>query len=977
MGRKVKASPDYSTQVLAPDNKPYPWSVKNYLLYLNLERMRMYGIAMMKKSDIATIDRKYFEFQEESGYYTAENGFSVHNEDPTREEKVYLPNNMFVLSSLIVEDSLEEAEKTINSALKNLSKTKKYFLDPKYSRIARSINDVIEVHDHKNGNFIEANAAEPYIAFFAQTNGGSPKIYVEQGEKQWNRTIDGLGEVYDMFMEYEHDCMEQIKLQYERQEMERTGMNGVKEQTYKDKLYALHKKTIEDFDKLLAVEDHGQYDQFLNNELYHDLRAKLQNSRDKNYAIGVLKGECRAIENGWGYKDLKALGFIGGIVERFNAFERDSEPEHFDPAKNDFYAAKAEFEELKASIWDKPAPTNEEKIDYLNKLNGIIDKYKDSSIGSLVRNVNCCRSMADSLKKEYQDLIDIENIKLSNGLNPEIHLNSTLNNKSIRAFAEEYVMFFKRKASIEANNDASEEDKAWAGKLMEYDASYTDRMSVPQRIAYYKALNEYQTDLQIAVSLHAERIEKEIEAGKIEGLGDLKDDPVVRGLVAERIALRTTEEVRKLEAITDLVVGIKMEYEGLPFTNEEFEAAGDPSITGVTDLFGNKAKDKYIQSNGIGDEFRCRTLMARENDINRKAQYIEEFGLKVDENGKCRIKNQDLYNESVQKRAAKTGEVLKTYNDKLTDMISQACQTLTELSDMKVKPGKDSAEFTNMREALIKVSELGTSNTPAEINQALFDLKVYSDEYIKNRTSSASNRREKAAQISGFANDYLNDYDNNFGREILINKTVSDQMSNSINFSNKNLSEEQKENANDKIDRLKGYMNGFNEFYTNLYRRFDNMKVNKDSDSKQFTAMREALEKLGSKTADNTVKDIADALSNLRKTSAAYISKIEVQGGGKSINGGKRLDFAKELFNLSIEKTKEFNEKTAGRLDVNKTISEQGFEPDNIIIVRDSNINRQPSNVKELQQEEGIKENNKVVNKANVNKSKDINKSLE
>jgi hypothetical protein len=282
-----------------------------------------------------------------------------------------------------------------------------------------------------------------------------------------------------------------------------------------------------------------------------------------------------------------------------------------------------------------------------------------------------------------------------------------------------------------------------------------------------------------------------------------------------------------------------------------------------------------------------------------------------------------------------------------------------------------------MREALIKVSELGTSNTPAEINQALFDLKVYSDEYIKNRTSSANNRREKAAQISGFANDYLNDYDNNFGREILINKTVDDQMSGSINFANKNMDEDQKENANNKIDRLKGYMNGFNEFYTNLYRRFDNMKVNKDSDSKQFTAMREALEKLGSKTADNTVKDIADALSNLRKTSAAYISKIEVQGGGKSINGGKRLDFAKELLNLSIEKTKEFNEKTAGRLDVNKTVSEQGFEPDNIIIVRDSNIVRQRSDVKELQEEEGIKENNKAVSKVSSNKSKNLDKGLE
>ena len=95
-----------------------------------------------------------------------------------------------------------------------------------------------------------------------------------------------------------------------------------------------------------------------------------------------------------------------------------------------------------------------------------------------------------------------------------------------------------------------------------------------------------------------------------------------------------------------------------------------------------------------------------------------------------------------------------------------------------------------------------------------------------------------------------------------------------------------------------------------------------------------------------------------------------------------------ELFDLAIEKTTEFNAKLDGRLDMNKSISAQApeeniinLENNNIIenndIIENNNINRQPSNVKELQEEEGIKENNKVVLKAgnkNLNHEKGINK---
>ena len=988
MGRR-KISPDYKP-ILADDGKPYAWTHIGYVLLLSLEQLNAPAPMMLKKSDFGKSDKKLYRYRLEFNDYMSEAMTHLCHTPPSGNNRVMLANTMRPLDSAVMEESYEDAKKTIDSLVKAYKKMKLKYVNTKYSKMADIYDDIVDAFDYRKGNLIEAMNYAPYIANLMTVGGGAPKVDINSPQRDIDNTIEQLGVVNDLFIDFQHHIYGELKVQYERQEMERTGMNGLQEQTYKEKLYAQHKKVIDVFEKLRAVEDHNQYDRYLNNELAHSIRRPNLFGRDFNFEVGCFDGECRAIENGWGYKDLRALGFVTGMLRNLNAFKADAPADEYNEHKDLVEQAIADLEALKATIWDKKDPTTQEKLDFITEFTRVSAKYADSGIRQLFTNVALCGVMIADIKDDIQNQLNIEKER-ENVKEPKTYLNNILATKGMRAAVDEMILLTRKMAELTDkvnNNQATEEERQWTRKFMQDQNDFFEEMTAQQKVEYFKALNERQADLQVALSVEAERIEKEIQEGRIEGLGDLKDDPVVRGIAAERIALKTTKVGKQLDALSDIVTGFKMEFEGEFLTEELAQAVNDPSVRYLSDLFSDKAKEEYIKTKAGDNEFRLRHLMARGYDINGKEDFLKAYGVKVDVDGKCSIHNRDKYNDSVAQRATENSAKVKVYNENLSIFVAEACKKLTELSDMKVKPGKDSEEFTNMREALMRVSELGVNNTPAEIHQAVFDLKLCADEYTNNRVNSAENRRDKAAELSQFAKANLELFNSAYGREICINKTVADQLSDSFKFGQAHQSEADIANNKQTAADLKGYMVGFNEYFNNLYTRFDDMKVNKSSDSKQFTAMREALEKLKNMTADNTVKDITDALYGIRKTSAAYISKIEVEGGGKSINGGRRLTFAKELFDLATNKTTEFNAKLDGRLDMNKSISAQApeeniinLENNNIIenndIIENNNINRQPSNVKELQEEEGIKENNKVVLKAgnkNLNHEKGINK---
>ncbi len=227
--------------------------------------------------------------------------------------------------------------------------------------------------------------------------------------------------------------------------------------------------------------------------------------------------------------------------------------------------------------------------------------------------------------------------------------------------------------------------------------------------------------------------------------------------------------------------------------------------------------------------------MSREYDINGKKEFIEGFGIKENVDGKFVVKNQELFNAKLKENLKQGYDRISDYEQKLTDIVNKAGKNLIEISGMKVKPDKDSEEFTNMREALIKVSGLNMNNTPEEINQALYDLKLASEDYTKNRVNSARNRRDMAKKLTDFADENLFGFMDNVGRSIKINEPLSEQYSEIYKVGVQNeiegIDAGNSEQALTFADELK-------QRADSLRNDENNMKINEASDSKQFTAMR-------------------------------------------------------------------------------------------------------------------------------------------
>ena len=976
MGRKKKNTVVY-TKLKDNDGNVYPWTDERYVLYHAMDNMKQAAKMFQTDKEMASINNAHGKLEDEIDNFCNDNfghlHDGVHSSNEDTSTFIILPNGS-KLHSRYLDDQIKDAEKIMKKIVKQISNKRNAFSAPKYARVLQHLDSMIEIFGVENGNLVEAIVKEPYIENMRVFMSGMP-LGTFLKRDQMDQAMKGLGDFYDLYMDVTENSFDEIRLQYERQEMERTGMNSLKEQIYKEKMYKTHQKFIEDFEKVIALGDTSKYDKFLNNDAEQTFRRSM-GSRDVNGAVGTMRGEMRAIENGWRYDELTILGMIGCLEESIKATIRDNEPDKIKDIQPVLEDLTKDIESIKKDIWDKKDPTAAEKLEVTNNLIKLADKINPMSneVKTYVHSdlVFWKENMQQIAKRLEEEKI-IEELKFKDV--PGTYLKSILDRKGMRSFVEEMVAFTRRQGEITAKGDnATEAEKTWIELFQSYQNGLTENMTADQLVSYFKTLNEYQADLQAQFGSEAEKVEKDIEEGKVEGIGEFKNDPMVKGLIAERIALRNSHTGSKLESVTDLINGYRMEFEGNGLTPEQKAAIGDNSVNDLTQLFSDKAKKDYINEKAGDNEFRLTYLMSRGYDINGKKGFIEGYGIKENEDGKFVIKNQELFNAKLKENLKQGYDRISDYEQKLTDIVNKAGKNLIEISGMKVKPDKDSEEFTNMREALIKVSGLNMNNTPEEINQALYDLKLASEDYTKNRVNSARNRRDMAKKLTDFANENLVGFMDNVGRSININEPLSAQ-----------YSEIYKAGVQNEIDGLDaGNSEQALTFADELKQRADslrndenNMKINEASDSKQFTAMRKAVENLQKIGRNSTPKDISNALDELRKTSSAYIAKIKVEGGGKSINGGRRLDHANALFEYSVSKSAEFDNIVKGKLDVSKAISSQagGNLINNNLIENDqiennvieNNIIRQHTNVKELLEDEGEKKNIKTVGKVTTN----------
>ena len=232
-----------------------------------------------------------------------------------------------------------------------------------------------EVSNPKAGNITEAEFHAPYLYMINTEYGSAPKFNTK-GLEECTRVLEQSGveggrNIFDDYMAVMTAGARETKVQYHRQQMEKGGWNAEKEATYLKELRSAHQITVDAYDRLWEVEDKGQYDSVLNNQLDHMVAKNPRETRDCNFAMGFIRGEMQAIDMGYDSHHLHALGRIGmqeQFMKRLEVQYTRQLAEENDPAKkqelqgkqDSLNAYKEEFGRMKESVWNKRVGSREE-----------------------------------------------------------------------------------------------------------------------------------------------------------------------------------------------------------------------------------------------------------------------------------------------------------------------------------------------------------------------------------------------------------------------------------------------------------------------------------------------------------------------------------------------------------------------------------------------------------------------------------------
>ena len=150
--------------------------------------------------------------------------------------------------------------------------------------------------DPDAGSYLETRARTPYFEAMASSYAFGPKF----GRLGADAVIEGLKgkpedkdakPAYDNIMDVYHAFTEELRTDYLRQKLEENGWSEEAERQYSAGLKAAHRRTVDAFDRVWNMENHGQYDQYLSNPLDELLGKEKGHDRCPTAEVGVIRGE--------------------------------------------------------------------------------------------------------------------------------------------------------------------------------------------------------------------------------------------------------------------------------------------------------------------------------------------------------------------------------------------------------------------------------------------------------------------------------------------------------------------------------------------------------------------------------------------------------------------------------------------------------------------------------------------------------------
>ena len=207
---------------------------------------------------------------------------------------------------------------------KELCKDKKD--DPEFMAFKNIFDNSMISADYQSGDCFSAMADNPYLMDLFIQSSGMPRfgsLSLSELKKGLEASPSADKETkgpLKMLDEYFRCTNELFRREYDKQKLVKEGYTPEQEKEYLENLKRDMTATVKNFDKLYDFcEKHGNKYKagvLLNNDLDHITAVENNHNRGADNAIGHIRGQLNAIENGWGMEELVPLGALGELKHR-------------------------------------------------------------------------------------------------------------------------------------------------------------------------------------------------------------------------------------------------------------------------------------------------------------------------------------------------------------------------------------------------------------------------------------------------------------------------------------------------------------------------------------------------------------------------------------------------------------------------------------------------------------------------------------
>ena len=260
----------------------------------------------------------------------------------------------------------------------------------------RGCKTLSTINEVENGNVMKAMIDHNYLLnFFTQTTGNAIDAFgLKHSPKDTSRHLKEVGvlDAYNDFMDAGNDF---FLLEYDKQRMQKSGWNEEKEKLYLAKLDECMAKSIDSFEKLVALPlDVQEEEKYMGNSVGHVTgNDASETTRDIMPELMGLKWMREGIRLGYSSRDLEVLSVAGKLegsirraklkVQNYNAKAKKKLEEYKEKYRNEYY--KLDNEEKKELIDE--INYLEESIIQRNKLYDVLVEFENEKFKPLKESI--------------------------------------------------------------------------------------------------------------------------------------------------------------------------------------------------------------------------------------------------------------------------------------------------------------------------------------------------------------------------------------------------------------------------------------------------------------------------------------------------------------------------------------------------------------------------------------------------------------